>query len=173
MGLLDAFSNFLASRKGDFVKLDDSDKTFGPGPLMIAYQVPGGIQDEEIQDMIDDTIPPNQQMQWIRLQESQIPSDLTLQQALQMLVDKDYQAFRLSQHTAPTDTQTTPVLFFSGLTNREMMEIYETIANEIFLETQAEAACAKAVPNAMNKPLSQVLDEIASDHRDATQSQNS
>mmetsp|Transcript_6518 Transcript_6518/g.13299 ORF Transcript_6518/g.13299 Transcript_6518/m.13299 type:complete len:312 (+) Transcript_6518:37-972(+) len=69
--------------------------------------------------------------------------------------------------TTATTTTTTPVLLFSGFSNPEMLRVYKVLSNEIYLENQAEAACAKVVPNALNKPLQQVLDEICGDHQDA------
>jgi len=63
------------------------------------------------------------------------------------------------------------VLFFSGFTNPEMLAVYNLLGDEIYQETggQVVVACAKAVPNAVGKPLRQVLDEIAGDHQDAMQ----
>ena len=55
-----------------------------------------------------------------------------------------------------------------------MLAVYNLLGDEIYQETggQAVVACAKAVPNAMAKPLRQVLDEIAGDHQDAMQLQS-
>jgi hypothetical protein len=49
-----------------------------------------------------------------------------------------------------------------------MMETYSIIGKEIYEETGGSLipACAKAVENAMGKPLRQVLDEISGDHED-------
>jgi hypothetical protein len=62
-----------------------------------------------------------------------------------------------------------PVLYFSGFRNQEMMNVYNILGKEIYEETggQSNAACAKAVPNAMQKPLRQVFDEICGDHSNA------
>jgi hypothetical protein len=62
-----------------------------------------------------------------------------------------------------------PVLYFSGVTNEEMMDTYRIIANEIYSETSGVhwPACAKVVPNAMGKSLGQVITEISGDHADA------
>jgi hypothetical protein len=62
-----------------------------------------------------------------------------------------------------------PVLYFSGVTNDEMMDTYRIIANEIYAETDGAywPACAIAVPNAMDKSLSRVIREISEDHADA------
>ena len=53
------------------------------------------------------------------------------------------------------------------------MTVYNILGKEIYDETagQSTPACAKAVPNAMSKPLRQVLDEIAGDHKDAMASE--
>lgn len=168
-GLLDNVRDFLSQRDGDFVKLQDSDKPFGPGPFLVAYRVPTGIKDDELQDMVYDTLP---RLSWVRLDEVP-PNDLTLQESLDLLASGK----GLPSATSDTNEQevapdvTTPVLFFSGLSNPDMMRVYNLMANEIYLESQQQAACAKAVPNAMDKSLRQVLDEIASDHRDATTQQ--
>jgi hypothetical protein len=62
-----------------------------------------------------------------------------------------------------------PVLYFSGVTNTEMMTTYRIIANEIYQETNGKhwPACAKVVTPALVKPLRQVLCEISDDHADA------
>ena len=62
-----------------------------------------------------------------------------------------------------------PVILFSGFVHAEMMTVYNLLGQQIYEETggQRVAACAKAVPIAMQKPLRQVLDEITGDHLDA------
>jgi len=62
-----------------------------------------------------------------------------------------------------------PVLYFSGVSNTEMMETYNIMSNEIYEETNGLhwPACAKAVKPAMTKSLRQVLGEISGDHADA------
>ena len=72
----------------------------------------------------------------------------------------------------PTPTagrQPCPVLYFSGVTNAEMMDTYRIMANEIYAETDGAhwPACAKAVPGAMGKSLRRVISEISGDHADA------
>ena len=61
------------------------------------------------------------------------------------------------------------MLYFSGVTNQEMMETYNIMANEVYQETQGVhwPACAKVVEPALNKSLRQVLTEISGDHADA------
>ncbi|KAL7427713.1 hypothetical protein ACHAXM_002011 [Skeletonema potamos] len=66
-----------------------------------------------------------------------------------------------------------PVLYFSGVSNKEMMDTYRIIANEIYTETNGVywPACAKLVPPAMNKSMRQVLSEISGDHAEAMKQQ--
>mmetsp|Transcript_46892 Transcript_46892/g.50614 ORF Transcript_46892/g.50614 Transcript_46892/m.50614 type:complete len:272 (-) Transcript_46892:250-1065(-) len=71
-----------------------------------------------------------------------------------------------------------PVVIFSGLSHQEMMASYNTLGEEIYDQTTAATAgigmhlaCATAVPNAMKKPLSQVIYEISGDHLEAIQGQ--
>jgi hypothetical protein len=83
---------------------------------------------------------------------------------------------------APSDDEdddAVPVLLFSGFRDDEMRSVYGLLGREINAEARSisggafqqssasVAACAKAVPNAMSKPLRQVLSEVAGDHRDA------
>ena len=66
-----------------------------------------------------------------------------------------------------------PVVIFSGFTNREMMDSYNVLGEEVYKEGMSSygkgqyLACATAVPNAMKKPLKQVLEEISGDHAEA------
>ncbi|KAL3767076.1 hypothetical protein ACHAW5_005636 [Stephanodiscus triporus] len=62
-----------------------------------------------------------------------------------------------------------PVIYFSGVTNAEMMDTYKILANKIYSETNGAQwpACAKAVPGAIGKSLEQVITEISGDHADA------
>lgn len=221
MGLFDSlFSSFLQNRQGDFVQLDKSStEAFGPGPLLLLYNVPAGIQVQEVLDIIHDGAPSAhaQGCTVVRLDDVADDIDasteggvwnLSLQQALQNLLTrgeniqstgsslldtltspKSAASFKPSLSTTSLqessisvstkrDTKTsTPVLFFSGFSNVEMMNVYDILGQEIFQEMLATssasspppppAACAKAVPKAMNKPLRQVLEEISGDHQDA------
>ena len=174
---------FLRNRQNDFIPLDESGDTFGPGPALILHQIPPGIADEEIQDMIADGAP----LAWkkgvavARVQEEWLP--WTVQQAVQYVVAShgnnhpQQLGVAMSSTTSTTITTTTtsttssttnPVLYFSGFRNSEMMAIYGILGKEIYEESGTTAACAKVVPNAMTKSLQQVLDEISGDHRDAT-----
>ena len=71
--------------------------------------------------------------------------------------------------TSPSSTGPCPVLYFSGVSNKEMMDTYNIIANEIYAETNGVhwPACAKVVRPALDKSLRQVLEEISGDHADA------
>lgn len=176
MGLMDSLSSFLKNRDGDFVKLDSSSDVFGPGPVLVCFGIPYGIDEEEILDMIADGAPlaSQQKPKVIRLSlTDDTVLDQTVQEALQGFVDGS-----LREATAAAATTTievpealldVPVLFFSGFQNSEMLQVYNILGREIYEETggQAAAACAKAVPNAMNKSLRQVLTEISGDHKDA------
>lgn len=51
------FWDFFKSRQNDFIKLDKTQDSFGPGPLVIFYNVPKEIQDEELALMIQDGAP--------------------------------------------------------------------------------------------------------------------
>jgi hypothetical protein len=53
MGFLD----FFQSRESDFIKLHETQDAFGPGPVVLLYNVPNEIQDEEISWMIQDGAP--------------------------------------------------------------------------------------------------------------------
>ena len=171
MGLLDSISNFLDSRQGDFVKLEDTNKEFGPGPLLILYNVPSGIEMDEIKDMLEDGAPKAhaQGIKLFCLSETDCNKalDLSLEDALNQI-----SSGTLKETPARESTMAgkgVPVLFFSGFRNEEMMEAYNIIGQEIYQETagQAAPACAKAVPKAMEKPFRQVLEEISGDHLDA------
>jgi hypothetical protein len=170
MGLFDSISRFLDNREGDFVKLSSNDKEYGPGPLMILYNVPEGIDDEEIRAMIHDGAPRREKNCILyRTSSSDEMLDLSLEEALEQIVSK-----RISgDSSSPRQPASSSVLFFSGFGNDEMMNVFRILGGEIYEETGGKdsPACAKAVPNAMSKPLRQILDEIAGDHKDAMQSQ--
>jgi hypothetical protein len=190
MGLLDSLSDFLQARSGDFVKLQESEDRFGPGPILLLYNVPSGIDDEELVEMVSDGAPSllNKEDACIicRLDAQSPELDLSMQEALEAQVREwsggtgpdvsfasvlDHTSFAklsLPIQSVPT-VSAVPVLLFSGFVNSEMLSVYNIIGKEIYDETAGAVspACAKAVPNAMEKPLRQVLSEIAGDHQDA------
>lgn len=166
MGLFD----FLNKRDGDFVELDKTDSAFGPGPLLLLYKVPPGVTDEEVYDMVSDGAPQAFEKGVVV---SRIASDkddlmdLSVTDALASVIsDKAGSGQDVAKQPG------CPVLFYSGFQNDEMLATYEIIGREIYEETggMESPACAKAVPNAMDKPLRQVLEEISSDHMDAMSS---
>jgi len=171
MGMFD----FLKKRNNDFVKLESS-ATFGPGPLLILYNVPSDIDDDEVMDMIHDGAPIAHK-QGVKLQRIQ-PEDLTtrlgektVETVLREALQADYSYATKAETNETDEKMTVPILYFSGFNNSEMMSVYNIIAQEIYMETQglANAACAKAVEPAMKKPFRQLLEEISGDHLQAIQ----
>ena len=170
MGLFDSLSNFLDDRGGDFIKLEDSE-TFGPGPALLLFNIPSNILDDELIDMLSDGAPraSRKGISMARLRSGDDILSKSLKDALQAIVE---QPKSISTDVLSTDgglLSNCPVLLFSGFFNGEMMESYKIIAGEIYQETagNSNAACAKVVPNSMEKQLRQVLEEISGDHQDA------
>lgn len=177
MGIFDKISNFLENREGDFVKLEESEKEYGPGPLLLLYNVPSGIDDTEIQDILSDGAPVAYRKQCRVYRFSGDDNkllDLPLGEGLETILRASGPTTSQMETAAATITSGVPVLFFSGFQNDEMMAIYNILGQEIYEESggQASPACAKAVANAMGKPLRQVLEEISGDHKDAMGSKN-
>ncbi|KAL3939044.1 MAG: hypothetical protein SGBAC_006170 [Bacillariaceae sp.] len=182
MGLLDKFSRaFLQEREGDFIKLEDSADDDDSNirlvrPAVLLYNFPAGILDEELVDILEDGAP-QASKKGVALQ--RIPDmndpllEMSLEEALQTVMNDNGKSPNNSSPTiastmAPTvNNPGNPVLIFSGFSNKELMASYRTIAEEIFMENGGRAACAKAVPNALSKPLRQVVEEISGDHDNA------
>jgi uncharacterized membrane protein len=178
MGLLESMSNFLEKRRRDFIKLDDGEKEFGPGPLLLLYNVPFGIEDEEIQDILSDGAPiASSSLHGCRVYrlvgDDNSLLDLPLGECLEKIMGSEASVPESIVTTAATVTSGFPVLIFSGFRNDEMMATYNILGPEIHQEAggQVIPACAKAVPNAMRKPLRQILEEIGGDHQDAVRSE--
>jgi len=218
MGLFD----FFKTRENDFIKLDESQDTFGPGPLVLLYNIPNGIEDEEIDAMLQDGAPVAYRkgnkkgsggiggIAFQRIypqdfqEESIIDSEKTVSQVLEQAllavktggadIDVDTDAntdagtYIDTHPNANTNTNDNtndntnanerkpkpsiahvPILYFSGISNQEMMQCYNIIAREIYTETQgmANPACAKVVQPALNKSFRLLLEEISGDHADA------
>ena len=186
MGLLDYIQeNFLSSRSNDFTPLQESDdETYGPGPLIILYAIPSSMDDEELLDMIEDGMPQRRRDEVVLQRISGMDAnddddddgllDLTVEEALNKVMVMQSDAKTYDKPTNPvvgasTSSNECPVLYFSGVTNTEMMDTYKIIANEIYEETGGVhwPACAKVVPPAMEKSMRRVLTEISGDHEDA------
>ena len=185
MGLLDFIeNNFLDSRDRDFIPLSKSnEQVFGMGPLIICYAVPDTIQNDELLDMVEDGMPQRDEIKIQRLVGMDKNGeggdvdylDCTVEEALNRAM-KSSDGSSSSGSTSPSTSIVSsseqgpcPVLYFSGITNSEMMDTYNIIANEIYEETGGVhwPACAKVVPPAMKKSMRQVLTEISGDHEDA------
>ena len=190
---------FLDSRDGDFIPLEQVDDTaFGPGPLILMYAIPNSIDDEELRDMVQDGMPrrvvvregggSSSSSVIIRRISGMDENgsggdeellDASVGEALGMVMGESTQSSStrstakyphdLIVGSSPEQVGPCPVLYFSGVSNTEMMETYRIIANEIYQETKGVhwPACAKVVRPAMEKSLRQVLSEISSDHEDA------
>ncbi|GAX27761.1 hypothetical protein FisN_13Hh137 [Fistulifera solaris] len=170
MGILDSLSDFWTQREADFIRLDSSETEYGPGPLLVLYQVPPTIDDDEVNDMISDGAPQahNKKCRIYRLTEhDDVILDMSLEKSLNYMMDT---AATSTPSATGTIARGVPVLLFSGFRNDEMMATYNILGREIYQEMggQVSPACAKAVPNAMRKQLRQVLGEIAGDHTSAT-----
>lgn len=169
MGLLDNLGSFLGQRDGDFIRLEDSADCFGPGPAILLFGCPEGISDEELSDMIEDGAPNAGNVLMQRIDSASPLFDLTVSEALEKVVREGTCSSGVGADGAVKHSCPVPVLYFSGFPGKEMMATYRIIASEIYAETggTANAACAKAVPPAMKKPLRQVIEEITGDHEDA------
>lgn len=191
----DLVPEFLKKREGDFIRLDESANVFGPGPLILLYNVPSSIDDQEFQNMIADGAPsvagrcalhrieftPNSRAEESRLSETtniDMPASLlatTVEEALERILKNPSLPPTITQQEEVMTTAKTlqnGVLLFSGFSSNDMMAVYKIMAEQIYEETGGmnSVACAKVVPKAMHKPLGQVFEEISGDHQDAIKS---
>lgn len=198
MGIIDFLQSntpFLNSREGDFIPLDkDSNEsdTIGP-PVVVLYAVPNSMDDEEFCDMVGDGMPGRNVVDGVTTGENEVMirrlggmdehgegGDELLDFSVQDALNRVVQDATISATTKATSSSSTvvtsisstgpcPVLYFSGVSNREMMDTYNIIANEIYAETNGVhwPACAKVVRPALDKSMRQVLSEISGDHADA------
>lgn len=168
--------DFLRQRGGDFERLQDSEAAFGPGPLLLLFNFPEGIDAAEVNDVVDDVAPVAQRNGFFvyRIGRNDPCLDLSLQEALESIVAKTIKQTAATEPLVLANEQDNPttVLFFSGFDNQEMMKVYNTLGREVYLETSLTPACAKAVPSAMSKNLRQVLTEISGDHNEAVSSED-
>jgi hypothetical protein len=201
----DLIPEFLQKREGDFVRLEkESTKAYGPGPMIVLYNVPSTIADDEFRDMIADCTTPDSAKRCVlhridhyctgptdsreesasssttsSLHSSTTAADkrvsllaLSVEEALQKILKDPSLPPTMAEKNAEESTTALSkngVLFFSGFSNHDMLAVYKIMADEIYQESggRNNVACAKAVPNAMQKPLGQVLDEICGDHQQA------
>jgi len=201
MGIMDQISSFFESRSEDFVPMESMDDKFGP-PVVLLFGMPDGIENEEIKDMVSDGAPLASSTE-TGIQVKRIcgsPSnlkwmELSMKEALEHCIDDFVDApaklntsynvqvstlkNKIEEDSATEDEElwkpSCPVIYCSGLSNKETMAIYNILASEIYEETggMARAACAKAVPPAMEKPVMQVITEIAGDHMEAIENKDS
>jgi hypothetical protein len=155
-GWMDALvPDFLKQRSGDFEKLDNQSRdAFGPGPLLVLYNVPETMDNEEIRNMLDDATPHMS----ARCTLYRIPNgngddsamssllELPLEQALDEMIRTGSRARAPSLSLAPLSNMSiskrkdaapsslVPVLYFSGFTNADMMAVYNVVAPEIWAE---------------------------------------
>eukprot|EP00816_Leptocylindrus_hargravesii_P003770 CAMPEP_0196817582 /NCGR_PEP_ID=MMETSP1362-20130617/61515_1 /TAXON_ID=163516 /ORGANISM="Leptocylindrus danicus, Strain CCMP1856" /LENGTH=256 /DNA_ID=CAMNT_0042195341 /DNA_START=94 /DNA_END=864 /DNA_ORIENTATION=+ len=186
MGILDKFSSFLNDRGTDFVKLDKkSDDLIGPGPAILIVNCPAGIVDDELRDMISDgvTSVPYGAVTFRRIDTDDETDEKILGETVLKVFEDiaassdhdDKDSIRMagviskSRDVLRSYASSVPVIYFSGISNTEMIDTYNIIAQEIYNETggAADAACAKLVKPAFDKSLRQVIDEITGDHLDA------
>lgn len=176
-GFFDSVSSFLRSRDGDFMKLDRDGEVYGPGPLLVLFNMPLGISDDEIMDMISDGAPTASsrgcQLCRVFIGDEEF-LDRPLSECLEIKIQARWQQQQKVQTVSIGEMKSSqnPVLLFSGFRNDEMLSTFQILSQEIFVETngQLNPACAKVVPNAMNKALRQIFDEILGDHQDALSS---
>ena len=186
-GIVDSFMSRFRNNdddEGDFVKLEKmNDQFVGPGPVVLLYKVPQGIDDQEIRDMLEDGAPQatSQGISIARISDIATSDlmDKSLEEALTTAMKRPPAAATNAvsskvSFAAPT-TEGSPVVIFSGFSNAEMMASYNILGEQVYMETAGTGttgkgqylACATAVPNAMNKSLRQVLSEISGDHQAA------
>jgi hypothetical protein len=184
MGLFD----FLTQRQGDFIPLtNDDDTPYGPGPLIIMYAVPNSMDDAELRDMVNDGMPNTRGVVIRRIdgvgeEETNKDTllDLSVRNALELVMKEGSKtqprnefdttlSMSQQQQQLYSENDPCPVLYFSGMTNKAMMDTYRIIADEIYKETNGVhwPACAKVVEPAMTKSLRRVIMEISGDHADA------
>lgn len=202
------FDSFFKSREDDFVKLEYSSSSqqdiIGPGPLIILYNIPHGIDDEEIGGMIEDGAPiasasgsatgnggmKKGGVSFIRMYPEDVRKggdyeDKSVIDVLQTVLplattstttttSNDVLATinTTMKQLKVVDTSSCPILYFSGISNSEMMDTYKIIAKEIYQETdgRGNAACAKVVEPAFEKRFRRLVEEISGDHNDAINS---
>ena len=167
MGLWKQIVSFM-DRPRDFIRLEHSDDEFGPGPLILLYGCPAGIDNDEIRLMIEDGAPIASNRHG-KVTLARITSkdddllDCTVSDALSRIMAEGE---RVITSDEPSLSIPFPVIYFSGISNSEMMQTYNIIAEEIYKETGGamQSACAKVVEPALTKTLREVMEQISGDH---------
>jgi len=197
--LLMGIGDFFKGKGSDFVKLESTENSYGPGPVILFFNVPNGISDEELSDMIEDGAPLASKavggVKYRRYATEDLfgtLADGTVSQTLELALRESPEKSEDRSLNSAIMTSEKPVtriigtidsdidefndnvsiIYFSGITNTEMMQTYKILAREIFDESGGLAACAKAVEPAMSKSFRQLMTEIAADHSDATGGSN-
>ncbi|VEU36041.1 unnamed protein product [Pseudo-nitzschia multistriata] len=104
---------------------------------------------------------------------SSLASTATIGKVSTNVEEPSWTGLQEKEGETPSKVTGSPVVLFSGFSNKEMMASYNILGEEIYKETASygqpgvSLACATAVPNAMEKPLRQVLTEISGDHAEA------
>jgi hypothetical protein len=199
MDFLQNNNPFLKSRDGDFIPLEKSEEDVLGPPVLILYAVPKSMDDDEFIDMVCDGMPGRRVVETVTSSSSYWGDgenvivlrrlegmnekgeggdevlDLSVKDALDRLASSSTATasastiISSSSFAALEKDELCPVLYFSGVTNSEMMNTYRIIANEIYEESNGVhwPACAKAVAPAFTKSLRRVLSEISGDHAEA------
>lgn len=166
--------DFFRDRQNEFIKFEASDEEYGPGPALIFYNVPQGVLDDQLVDILRDEAPKaiRKGVSLSRMDTSTSSEwmDLSLEDALAKVV-RNSKDPSLQEGPSPLTTDagllaTTPVLFFSGFRNSEMMKTFNVIAHAVHTETggRLSVACATASPDTMHKKLRRVLMEVAGEY---------
>ena len=168
MGLWKQIISFM-DRPRDFIRLENSDDEFGPGPLILLYGCPAGIDNDEIRLMIEDGAPiASNRHGKVTLARINTKNDdlldCTVSDALSRIMAEGERGYTSSDELSLSIPF--PVIYFSGISNSEMMQTYNIIAEEIYKETGGamQSACAKVVEPALTKTLREVMEQISGDH---------
>jgi hypothetical protein len=166
--------DFFRERQDEFLRFENSDEEYGPGPALIFYNVPQGVLDHQLVDILRDNAPSaiRKGVSLSRMDSSTSSEwmELSLKDALEKVVlNTKNPHYQESPDPLTTDAgilATTPVLFYSGFRNSEMLMTFNVISHAVHKETMGRLTVASAVayPDTMDKPLRQVLMEIAGEY---------
>jgi hypothetical protein len=171
--------DFFRERQDEFIKFEASDEEFGPGPALIFYNVPQGVLDDQLVDVLRENAP-NAIRKGVSLSrmDSSTSSewmDMRLKDALEKVIrnskDPNSQEAPDPLTTDAGILATTPVLFYSGFRNSEMLKTFNVISHAVHKETMGRltVASATAYPDTMDRQLGQVLKEISGEYETVPQ----